>query len=215
MNPKHNKPNGPMSVLLLDNIPEDKVIQMGPPLAKRLWSYIVMTISIEVIVIMLTILGIVLNWDSGFTWTLIVRSLGQTRVIFLALSLCCELPVHKMIGLGKFFKIPKTLAVCPPLGIWAWIGLIDFFLIRIPMLFADIIYFTAFGAFISMQTVIYMLLGIAILGEIWMGVYLVYYRGIRKGIYLAFFKSRTPTQGKKQATKRTGTVIGAKRSSLF
>ena len=175
-------PRPPQKGLLVDHIPDDHIKNKAPELTKRVRGCLLVVSSVELALLSVSILFTVLWWETGYTWTLIVRSVGQLRVLFSISAICYKIPVINMVGTGKFFKIPKFLTPCPPLGIWAWIGHLDMFLIRIPFLVVDFIYFCVSGYFATLQSLFYIILGLVLIAESYLSISLIYYNGIRNGV---------------------------------
>lgn len=178
---KRQKAIGPKSPVLLDHVAEEKMKKIQPKLSSFLKWYILVVVMCELVVFGGSIASIAIWWYTGYTWTMIVRLFGQLRLLFSAASICCDLPVYGMFGTGKFFKIPKTLALCLPLGLWVWIGLIDLILLRITMLIIDVIYFISHPVPDSplVQILIFIVIGIVLIIEPIASMHFIYYSGIR------------------------------------
>lgn len=172
--------------ILLDDIPDDVIKQKSTSVVTRLRWYLFISFILEAAIFGFFIFFLSIYWEFPFMWTLIVRLPGQLRFVLLAWAFCIKIPVVKMVGTGKLLKSPRALAACTPVGLWAWIGLVDLALIRIPFLFVDIIYFGVFGVVVSLSTLLHFVIIICNILEYYITVYFVYYVGIRRGVRLAF-----------------------------
>lgn len=162
-------------VIILDSISDDEIKSKKKRLNLQLKKKIFLVSCIEFLLIIFTISTVIIWWYQGFIWTIFSRLFGQLRFIFLFISLALRIPVVNMLGNGKYTGIMKSLSIIPPLGIWELIGIVDLLFLRIPLFFVDLIYLATTGTFVSIRTLVYLILGLSLILEFFVSNYVIYY----------------------------------------
>lgn len=139
-----------------------------------------LAISLEALLLIVTLIWTILSWQSRF-WFLI-RLGNVVRLILLVTTMFHNVNLYAIKGEGRTDTLLRHFSIYPPLGLWILVGVIDYYLIRWPMLIGQSLYY--FILFLDGQRsallllLFFCVLDIAYLTESHVSLYLVYRRGV-------------------------------------
>lgn len=127
------------------------------------------------------------------------------RMMLLIMVLMSKIDIYKIKGDGRINTILRNFARYKLLGGWVLIGIIDYYLIRIPLFIVDFIYYfifliqddhSALAPFIY-----YFILNFLYLLESYLSIYLIYHKGIWMNIMNRIKKEQKLLKKEKQNEK--------------
>lgn len=135
-----------------------------------------------------------IRWPTG------VRMLMLLRTVFNR-----QLPILRMLGAGRFYKMPRAFIDCKPLIVWALLGIADYFLVRLATFFISIFYFTFLERMWSFRTTICLLVDLLYIWEFPLSVTMVYTLGIRRNVEKTFGLEKKSSSASATVTTTTTT----------
>jgi hypothetical protein len=188
--------------MLLDSLTEEEIQSNRDTLLVRFRINVLIAVVLELLLGAGAVMGITTWWDDGYVWTLFFKLTNFARAILLILTLRVNARITTLVGTGKFFKIPRTLARYWTLGCWTWMGFLDFFLFRNEIMVTDVIYLTVSSRIVTFQGAYYLVLDALTWLEFFFTLWLVYYVGIRYNVHSVLLdRTNRPKLSRKRGKK--------------
>ena len=164
----------------LDSLPDTVVKRQSKILLRTFFVCVVVALFFGIVVIAITALQIVFE---PFWWTLYLRSLAFVRTVILLflvlrICLCRRISVLRLYGMGEESQCTSTVKRVFLLWAWRFLGYLDLCVGRILPLIADVVSLAARPDIPAMHALIRLGVGVVVLIEYYMSMWLVHERGI-------------------------------------